>query len=227
MKRPWRIVWIAAVVMAALFAGAAWAQPPQVTICHKPGKPAQKTLTLPYPAAMSHIRAHGDTMGPCLPPPTTCGGAFDFCIDVDGIASPGRGPVSAEQVMPGDSLTGWPTVGACFEGIDWFDNDLSCTWSMGDDIHLEDPAGACATALRDGLFNQNALDQDCRVMDVDLSLFDGQQVHVDLEGGGVFNPPSTCLGPDPLLKFYDANGDLCYNDGEDIVLDGNGNGVFD
>ncbi len=227
MKRETRIAWLAFGVAALLAASVAWAQPPRVTICHKPGKPAQKTLTLPYPAAMSHIRAHGDTMGPCRPTPVACVGVFDRCIDVDGIASPNPGPPAAAQVLPGNPLTAWPTVGACNEGIDWFDNDLNCMWSAADDLHLEDPAGACATALRDAFFNQNALNQDCPVLDVDSSLFDTQPVHVDLEGGGVFNPPSVCPGPDPLLKFWDANGDLCYNDGEDIVLDGNGNGVFD
>ncbi len=201
--------------------------PPQVTICHKPGTPAQKTMTLPYPAAMSHIRAHGDTMGPCIVAPTPCLGIFDFCIDTDGIASPFPGPPASAQVVTGNALTGWPTMAACFEGIDWFDNDLNCVWSPGDDLHLEDPAGACATALRDAFFNQNPLNQDCPVLDLNSNLVDAQPVHVDLEGGGPFFPPSSCLGPDPLMKFYDANGDGCYNDGEDIVLDGNGNGIFD
>jgi len=39
--------------------------PDKVVICHKPGTPAEKTLTLPHPAAEAHIRAHGDTPGPC------------------------------------------------------------------------------------------------------------------------------------------------------------------
>ena len=38
--------------------------PPRVTICHKPGTPAQKTMTLPQPAAQAHL-AHGDRRGPC------------------------------------------------------------------------------------------------------------------------------------------------------------------
>lgn len=40
--------------------------PDKVTICHKPGTPAQKTLTLPHRAAEKHIARHGDTLGPCL-----------------------------------------------------------------------------------------------------------------------------------------------------------------
>ena len=39
--------------------------PDQVVICHKPGTPAEKTMTLPRPAAENHIRSHGDTAGPC------------------------------------------------------------------------------------------------------------------------------------------------------------------
>lgn len=35
-----------------------------VTICHKPGTPAQKTMTLPQSALNGHL-GHGDTMGPC------------------------------------------------------------------------------------------------------------------------------------------------------------------
>lgn len=54
-------------------AGAA-AQPQAVTICHQPGTPAEKTLTLPAPAAEAHLR-HGDRLGscqvgvPCAAPP--------------------------------------------------------------------------------------------------------------------------------------------------------------
>jgi hypothetical protein len=36
----------------------------RVTICHKPGTPAEKTLSIPRPALDSHL-GHGDTMGPC------------------------------------------------------------------------------------------------------------------------------------------------------------------
>lgn len=36
-----------------------------VTICHKPGTPAEKTLTLPSVAAMGGHMNHGDTMGAC------------------------------------------------------------------------------------------------------------------------------------------------------------------
>lgn len=39
--------------------------PLEKTICHKYGTPAEKTLMLPYPAAMKHVDEHGDTKGPC------------------------------------------------------------------------------------------------------------------------------------------------------------------
>ena len=48
--------------------------PAMVTICHSPGTAAEKTLTLPQPAADAHIR-HGDRLGscetgvPCAAPP--------------------------------------------------------------------------------------------------------------------------------------------------------------
>jgi hypothetical protein len=35
-----------------------------VTICHKPGTPAQQTLTIPESALQAHLN-HGDTLGPC------------------------------------------------------------------------------------------------------------------------------------------------------------------
>lgn len=35
-----------------------------VTICHKPGTPAEQTKTVPQPALGAHL-GHGDTMGPC------------------------------------------------------------------------------------------------------------------------------------------------------------------
>ncbi|NUT95579.1 MAG: carboxypeptidase regulatory-like domain-containing protein [Saccharothrix sp.] len=48
--------------------------PAPVTLCHAPGTPAEKTLTLPAPAAEAHVK-HGDRLGscedgvPCAAPP--------------------------------------------------------------------------------------------------------------------------------------------------------------
>ena len=47
---------------------------------------------------------------------------------------------------------------------------------------------------------------------------------MDLESATTF---TGCTGPDPLLMFYDADGNGFYDNGEDIILDANANGVFD
>ena len=64
---------------------------------------------------------------------------------------------------------------------------------------------------------------DCDVLDLDGSFFNGQQVDVDLETGSAF---TGCPGVDPLLKFVDANANGFWDNGEDIVLDTNNDGVF-
>jgi hypothetical protein len=67
-RRIYLPIVLATVLIAALAVGTALAQPQgppeEQTICHKPGTPAQKTMTLPQPAAEAHLR-HGDTAGPC------------------------------------------------------------------------------------------------------------------------------------------------------------------
>ena len=155
------------------------------------------------------------TSWPCAPPVVPCGGAFDICIDTDGTATPGDGIPGAAQVLPGMPLTSFP---ATFNnsGLDWFDNDGNGAWTfgaMGDDLHVEDFA-FCPGALRDGA---HQLGIDCKVLDIDGSLFTGQGVFCDLEVGG-------CPGN---VKFHDLNGNTAWDDGEDIVLDVNLNGVFD
>lgn len=204
-------------VSTALASISVLAVPPQgfVTICHKAGTEAEMTMTLPYQGAMGHVNGHGDTIGPCAPPVVACGGVFDACIDADGTATSGDGLPGAAEVVPGDPLTSFP---ATFNnsGLDWFDNDGNGAWTfgaLGDDLHVEDFA-FCPTAVRDGI---HQLGQDCKVLDIDGSLFTGQGVFCDLEVGG-------CPGS---VKFFDANGNTAWDDGEDIILDGNGNGVFD
>jgi hypothetical protein len=84
-----------AVVFAATSPGYAQVRPgPQdvVTVCHKPGTAAEKTLTLPRKAPEAHIRAHGDTEGPCVlvPEPSACPSiAVDVRL-VNGFSLPGR-----------------------------------------------------------------------------------------------------------------------------------------
>jgi hypothetical protein len=70
LKRTLRIAVTAALASGfalILFSGSAQPQPQdllRVTICHKPGRPAEKTLTLPHSAVEQHIQ-HGDTRGIC------------------------------------------------------------------------------------------------------------------------------------------------------------------
>jgi hypothetical protein len=158
-----------------------------------------------------------------------CCGPNDQCIDVDGITSVGRGGPGSVDVLVGAPLSFWApvgTVGTPPEGIDYFDNDTSCSWTLGDDLHLEDPVGACGTAIRN---TAHDLGQDCKVLDLNNSLINGQPVDVDLERNEDFRASGTCATPgiDPRLGFFDANGDGGYNNGEDIVLDINGNGICD
>ena len=201
-----------ALTLMLVVATAVAAKQPKITICHKFGTPAQATLQVGYPAVVSHVQQHGDFLGACP--------QFDQFIDVDGIATTGSGVPGGINVKVGDVLNGWPT-GFYTEGLDWFDNDGTCTWTFYDDLHLEDPNGSCATGLRNGLHDVGA---DCGVLDLDGSFFQGQMVDVDLESGTSF---THCPGTDPLLSFYDANGNGFYDNTEDIVLDLNANGVFD
>lgn len=213
-----RTLWIAVALLLTVGVVSVQAQPPQqVTICHKPGTPAQKTLTLPYPAATSHISAHGDTMGPCAPPQLPCSGTVDACIDADGTATAGDGIPGAAQVLPGDLLTPFnPPSQFNNSGLDWFDNDGNGAWTFGpagDDLHVEGFM-FCPSPIRDGV---HQLGLDCPVLDIDGSFFNGQPVFCDLEIAGC---PQT-------VKFHDANNNGAWDDGEDIVLDANLNGVFD
>lgn len=201
-------------ILATLWIGASNATPPnsKVTLCHKYDTLDETTLSVGYKAALAHASQHGDFLGACP--------QYDRFVDVDGIATAGRGIPTGINIQLGSPLTSWPT-GFYLEGIDWFDNDGSCTWTLGDDLHLEDPSGSCLTAVRGG---NHDLGLDCPVLDLDGSFYQGQLVDVDLEAGVSF---TGCPGPDPLLKFYDANGNGFYDNSEDIVLDINNNAVFD
>ena len=58
---------LAAVLMGGLvLSPIAFAGNGQVTICHKPGTPAEQTTEVDSPAVPAHL-AHGDTLGPCEP----------------------------------------------------------------------------------------------------------------------------------------------------------------
>jgi cysteine-rich repeat protein len=138
----------------------------------------------------------------------------DRIIDSDGSKSPDPGAPETVDVRCGDRLSDFQGNP---EGLDMFDNDGNGLWTFGpggDDLHVEDPNnGICPTAIRDGL---HQLGQDCKVLDVDGSLFDGQNVTCDFG--------ANCV---PFVRFHDRNGDGVWNNGEDIVYDGNDNHIFD
>lgn len=152
--------------------------------------------------------------------------------------------------------TGVPTIasGIPAGGLDWFDRDNSKTWTPGDDLHSEALA-TCPTANvgmpRNGIHDSG----DCPILDLDGNLglfihpgsgFTADVVDCDLETGGspsgfanpLFGfpiPPPSCqdIQPTVLITFFDLPGpggappDGFWNDGEDIILDVNGNLIFD
>ena len=61
---------IAGTAIAALIPSRALAQQQKVTICHKPGTPAEKTMEVPQSAVDGHL-GHGDHRGPCETETTT------------------------------------------------------------------------------------------------------------------------------------------------------------
>lgn len=87
---------LALIALLPALANAQGGPPEKVTICHKPGTPEQKTMTLPTPAANAH-QGHGDTLGPCEDVEEVCGdgicgaGEDEFNCAVDcGCAAPGQ-----------------------------------------------------------------------------------------------------------------------------------------
>lgn len=214
------VLLVAAGVVGLTAAGAS-GQPPgqdKVTICHKPGTPAEKTMQVP-PSALQGHKGHGDTEGPCGPPPppplpTGCAAAVsDVCIDGDGIASPQPGGF---EVQVGNPLTPFPDNLTTLTGLDLFDRAPLGVLTQDDDLHAEDTA-LCPTAFRNAIHD---LGQDCKVLDVNGDLANGEFVTADCEFGG-------CSGAPFFLKFHDADGDGDWDQGEDLVADNNNNGIFD
>jgi hypothetical protein len=147
-------------------------------------------------------------------------------IDADGTATSGDGIPAAVTVLIGDPLASFPVLGPTTAGLDWFDNDHDGQWTFGDDLHSEDPA-TCPTAIRDG---DHDLGFDCPILDYDASFFDGQGVDCDLEVNVAFTEPHVSNGGCPStlnnIRFADTNMDMSWSDGEDLVLDLNGDEVF-
>jgi hypothetical protein len=183
----------------------------KVTICHKPGTPDEATLRVGAPAVPAHL-AHGDSLGPCT---------VDEIIDADGTATAQSGDPGAREVMVGDPLATFPDGPASSSGLDMFDQDSNQAWTQGvDDLHLED-SSMCPTAIRDG---DHDLGLDCKVLDINGDLADQEPVDCDIEEAvSFFGMPCPPAG----VKYHDANGNGSYDNGEDIVLDVNDNGIFD
>jgi len=148
---------------------------------------------------------------------------LDEIIDADGIATPNRGIPGSVEVQEGDPLTSWAGGIGGIEGLDWFDNDLSGTHTLGDDLHLEDPSGACSTSIRDA---DHDLGLDCKVLDLNNSLVDQQQVDCDFEGASVQGFACPAFNGPNSIKFHDLNGNGVWDNGEDIVLDVDGDGFY-
>jgi hypothetical protein len=146
--------------------------------------------------------------------------AADEIIDADGIATPQSGDPAAREVQPGDPLTPFPDSGLD-AGLDMFDQDGNQAWTQGvDDLHVEDPS-ACPTALRNGVHDLGA---DCKVLDINGDLANGEQVDCDISVGFSF---SGMPCPPPDVTFHDADNNGAWSPGEDLVLDVNGNRIFD
>jgi hypothetical protein len=170
-----------------------------------------QTLTVRSPRAL------------CVPSRKEIVAPRDAIIDADGTASPQSGDPAAREVTPGTALANFPTTTFNDSGLDMFDQDGNQAWTLGpngDDLHAEGPT-FCPTAIRNGV---HELGFDCKVLDINGDLANGDQVDCDLEVGFSF---SGMPCPPPGVRYHDANGNGAWDDGEDIVLDQNNNGVFD
>jgi len=126
----------------------------------------------------------------------------DFIIDADGTTTPDDGIPGAVNVLDGVPLTDFtPTTNYFLSEIRMFDNDSSGSWTEGDDLFAE-PTGP---------------HEGANVAKVILDKDGIQQVNFFLHVSGDF------LG----IRYYDANNNLGWDNGEDIVLDVNGNHIFD
>ena len=73
----------------------------------------------------------------------------------------------------------------------------------------------CPTAFRNAVYDNNPQFQDCVILDPDRSLADGDQVTCD-----------TFAFDSCGLSYRDDNLDRRYDEGEDVVVDVNANGIF-
>lgn len=143
---------------------------------------------------------------------------FDAGPDIDGTATPLGGSGADAEVFVGAPLTAFADGGD--HGLVLADYDANGRYTPGiegDDFFAE--GSVCATGVRDGSFTPGA---DCPVLDFNGSLTGPTAGGCDLGTG------TGCVAPAPgSVSFYDADADGVWDDGEDIIIEGNGNGVFD
>jgi len=158
----------------------------------------------------------------CVPSVSSfgCCGPIDQCIDTDGTLTAGNGIPGAVNVSLGAALKPFPDGGAN-NGLGMIDTDADDEWTFGpsgDDL-IAEGIGVCPTGTANAAFNDGA---DCKVLDIDDGLVEGEPVDCNLETGAM------CMAPLPApIKYFDANGNDAWDNGEDIVLDVNGNGLCD
>ena len=100
MQRHFVCIGVMLVLVLILGAApAAWAgkkkNVERVDVCHKPGHRAEQTLYLPEHAADRHVRAHGDTRGPCPPPARELSAELTGAAEVPPISTEARGAFEA------------------------------------------------------------------------------------------------------------------------------------
>jgi len=102
----------------------------KITICHKPGTPAEQTMDVPSIAVEGHL-GHGDTMGACdqVPPPPTTGFSEIQCDCQFGGTTP---PICVSLFCNNGGKVDMFCADYCpDQGLGSFTGDLVCRTSTG------------------------------------------------------------------------------------------------